>query len=77
MHSIIRAEKHKSIGQLKSREAHTFRTRPTPNADPAKSKRNKLLFGREDYSSYAQDRLDEYEKSHAIRKNAVLATNIC
>ena len=72
MHSIIRADKHKSIGQLKTREAHTFRTRPTPNADPTKSKKNKLLFGREDYSSYAEERLDEYKKTHTVRKDAVL-----
>ena len=73
MHSIIRAEKHKSIVQLKTRESHTFRTRPTPNADPGKSKKNKLLFGREDYSSLANQRLDDYKKSHTIRKDAVLA----
>ena len=72
MHSIIRAEKHKSIGQLKTREAHTFRTRPTPNADPAKIKKNKLLFGRENYSCYAQERIDEYRKSNTVRKDAVL-----
>ena len=73
MHSIIRAEKHKSIGQLKTREAHTFRTRPTPNADPAKIKKNKLLFGLENYSSYAEERLDEYKNANSVRKDAVVA----
>ena len=73
MHSIIRAEKHKSIGSLKSRESHTFRKRETPNADPAKTKRNKLLFGREDYSEVANEKIGEYEKSNTVRKNAVVA----
>lgn len=55
MHSIIRMKKHKSIASLKSRENHTYRKRETPNADPAKLHRNKLLFGQENYSAVAEN----------------------
>lgn len=73
MYSIIRAEKHKSITSLKSREAHTFRLRDTPNADSAKAKRNKLLFGRQDYAASAKEKLEDYAKDKHIRKDAVVA----
>lgn len=73
MHSIIRAKKHKSIGSLKSRESHTYRTRETPNADPTKADRNRLLFGHTAYAQTAQKMLDEYSKDNHIRKDAVIA----
>lgn len=74
MHSIIRIKKHKSIGSLEFREKHTYRINPTPNADPAKTHKNKLLFGQEQYADGLKKFLDEYETSGKnIRKNGVLA----
>lgn len=46
--------------------------RDTPNANPAKTKKNKLLFGREDYAASAQEKLDDYSKENTIRKDAVV-----
>ena len=67
-------KKHKSIASLKSRENHTYRKRETPNADPAKLHRNKLLFGQENYSAVADNFLQEYKSAGSkIRKDAVLA----
>lgn len=74
MHSIIRMKKQKSIAGLKYREKHTYRINPTPNADPAKQHKNKLLFGQENYSAVAEDFLQKYESSgNKIRSDAVLA----
>ena len=73
MYSIIRTKKHKSISQLKGRQTHTYRTRPTPNADPTKIDRNKLLFGRKDYGAFAKEKLDHYAENNHIRKDGVLA----
>lgn len=74
MHSIIRTKKHKSIAGLKFRENHTYRLRETPNADPAKLHRNKLLLGQQNYSSVAENFLQKYELAgNKIRKDAVLA----
>ncbi|MBK6615975.1 MAG: plasmid recombination protein [Ottowia sp.] len=67
-------KKHKSIASLKSRENHTYRKRETPNADPAKLHRNKLLFGQENYSAVAENFLQEYQSAgNKIRKDAVMA----
>ncbi len=74
MHSIIGIKKLKSLGSLKSREGHTFRTKPTPNADPARKHLNKLLFGQEDYADGFKTKLAAYETAgNKIRKDAVLA----
>jgi hypothetical protein len=73
MHSIIRAKKHNSVGSLKSRQNHTYRTRETPNADPRKAGLNRLLFGHTEYAQSAQNRLDEYAEKHNVRSNAVIA----
>lgn len=74
MHSIIRTKKHKSIAGLKFREKHTYRINPTPNADPAKQQKNKLLFGQENYSAAADNFLQNYKAAgNKIRKDAVLA----
>jgi hypothetical protein len=74
MHAIIRTQKHKSIQSLQSREAHTYRKRETPNADPARKSKNKLLFGREDYAIFCDDKLKNYEQAgNKIRKDGVLA----
>ncbi|MBC7457704.1 MAG: plasmid recombination protein [Bdellovibrionaceae bacterium] len=73
MHSIIRTKKHKSIASLKTRENHTYRRIDTPNADPEKSKKNKLLFGQTDYATGLENFLDDYKKEKHIRKDGVLA----
>lgn len=73
MKSIIRTKKHKSIANLKSRETHTFRTRPTPNANPEKLKLNKLLFGKISYSQECELQLSDYSKNQKIRSDAVIA----
>ncbi len=74
MFSIIRTKKHKTIGSLRKREAHTFRLRETPNADPAKTQRNKLLFGQENYADGLDSALRNYQTNgNKIRKDGVLA----
>ena len=73
MYSIIRTKKHKSIASVASRECHTYRRRPTPNADPEKIKKNKLLFGQENYADGLKDFLKNYEVENNIRKDGVLA----
>ena len=57
IHSIIRTKKHNSVGGLKSRQTHTYRTRDTPNADPKKAGLNRLLFGHTEYAQIARDRI--------------------
>ncbi len=73
MHSILRTKKHKSIGSLKSREAHTYRTRKTPNALPQKLHLNKLLFGAKNYAMKCNKAITEYKKQNTVRSDAVLA----
>lgn len=74
MYAIIRKRKHKSISSIKTREKHTYRLEETPNADPAKLNKNKLLFGQENYSAVADNFLQEYKSAGSkIRKDAVLA----
>ena len=74
MFSIIRTKKHKSIGSLRKREAHTFRLRETPNADPEKIHRNKLLCGQEKYADGLDIALQNYRAAgNKIRKDGVLA----
>ena len=74
MFSIIRTKKHKSIGSLRKREAHTFRLRETPNADPEKTHRNKLLCGQENYADGLDLALQNYQAAgNKIRKDGVLA----
>lgn len=74
MFSIIRTKKHKSIGSLRKREAHTFRLRETPNADPAKTPRNLLLHGQENYADGLDSALKNYQAvGNKIRKDGVLA----
>jgi Plasmid recombination enzyme len=74
VYSIIRKRKHKSIASLRSRENHTYRREPTPNADPAKLHKNKLLFGSLDYADSIESELKQCTKSGKnIRKNAVMS----
>ena len=74
MHSIIRTKKHKSIGSVKYRENHTYRRVETPNADPTKQHKNKLLFGQENYAEGLTNFLEKYEQAgNHVRKNGVLA----
>lgn len=74
MHAIIRTQKHKSIGSLQRREGHTYRKNETPNADPERKSKNKLLIGREDYANFCAEKLKNYEQAgNKIRKDGVLA----
>ena len=74
MFSIIRTKKHKTIGSLRKREAHTFRRRETPNADSDKLHRNKLLCGQENYAAGLDLALQAYQAvGNKIRKDGVLA----
>lgn len=74
MHAIIRTQKHKSVGSLQRREGHTYRKNETPNADPERKSKNKLLFGREDYANFCAEKLIKYEQAgNKIRKDGVLA----
>ena len=74
MHSIIRTKKHKSRQSVQFRENHTYRRIDTPNADPAKLQKNKLLFGQTDYALGLKNFLDDYENAgNHIRKDGVLA----
>ena len=73
MYSIIRTKKHKSISSVANRENHTYRKRSTPNADPAKIKKNRLLFGQENYADGLKDFLKNYGLENNIRKDGVLA----
>ena len=73
MYSIIRTKKHKSISSVANRENHTYRRRSTPNADPAKIKKNRLLFGQENYADGLKDFVKSYEVENNIRKDGVLA----
>lgn len=74
MFAIIRKKKHKSISSVKTREDHTYRREPTPNADPAKRNKNKLLYGVENYGVEIENQLKNYEESGKnIRTNAVVA----
>ena len=73
MYAIIRTTKHKSTGSLKSRERHTFRTRPTPNADPAKFDQNRLLWGGQNYATKCAEKLEAYKQTNHVRTDAVFA----
>ena len=73
MYSILRTKKHKSIASVASRECHTYRRRPTPNADPVKIKKNRLLFGQENFADGLKGFLKNYQVENNIRKDAVLA----
>ena len=74
MYAIIRKRKHKSISSIKTREKHTYRREPTPNADPEKLHKNKLLYGVESYGIEIESQLKNYEQSGKnIRTNAVLS----
>lgn len=72
-YAIIRTKKHKSIQSLKSRMNHTFRTQPTPNADPKKTHKNQLLFGKTDYAESCKTKIDLYSQKQKVRKNATFA----
>ena len=74
MYAIIRKIKHKSISSIKTREKHTYRLEDTPNANPAKLHKNKLLYGVESYGAEIENQLKNYQQSDKnIRKNAVLS----
>jgi hypothetical protein len=69
MFAVMRFEKLKTYGNIGGVEGHCARTRPTPNADPTKSKLNRWLIGSEHISDAVKARIGERK----VRKNAVLA----
>ena len=74
MYAIIRKRKHKSISSIKTREKHTYRLEDTPNSNPAKLHKNKLLYRVESYGAEIENQLKNYQQSDKnIRKNAVLS----
>lgn len=69
--TVLRIEKLKSWGSVGGAGEHNMRTRPTPNADPARSHLNRYLVGSPDDDLPAVVRAKI--GTQTIRKNAVLA----
>jgi hypothetical protein len=70
MYGIMRFKKLKTKGELAGSGAHVARSRTTDNADPARSRHNKLLAGSEDVIQAVEAR---YKAAKATkRKNGVL-----
>lgn len=68
-YAILRIRKLKSLGSIAAAGAHIHRTRPTPNADPARPV--EVLHGSKDMQANVKARLPE-----KIRSNAVLAVEM-
>lgn len=68
-YAIIRFEKVKTWSDISAMSAHWDRSRPTPNADPARTARNKVLVGQGSAEQCVRAGLSGVEP----RKNAVLA----
>lgn len=74
-YAIMRVSKHKSWGTIGASAAHTYRTRPTPNADPARASENRVGVGRKgEVSEDIRRRLDAV--TDKPRTNAVLALEL-
>ena len=69
MFAVMRFEKLKTYGNIGGVEGHCARTRPTPNADPEKTKFNRWLVGDGDMVNAVKKRIGDRK----IRKNAVYA----
>lgn len=69
--AILRTEKLKSWGAIGGAQHHNDRTRPTPNADSARTDANVYLIGQrgDDLAKLTRERIG----AQTIRKNAVLA----
>ncbi|MCE5364209.1 MobV family relaxase [Pseudomonas anguilliseptica] len=68
MYAILRAEKHKSVSAVARSARHTFRERPTLNADGANAFKNRFLGSRDtkDLLSRLSARLPESRRRDAV-----------
>lgn len=69
--AIMRVEKQKTEGEIAAMAGHWQRTRPTPNADPARRKFNKCIHGAAD-PFVAFKKLMQEKGITKFRKNGVL-----
>lgn len=70
--TILRFEKLKDTTAIKGSSGHMMRDRPTPNADEARTPRNRILLGTDDPAADVARRLE----GAATRKNSVLAIEV-
>jgi hypothetical protein len=68
MYSIIRTKKLKSFGAIARSSRHTFREQPTPNANPQKSQRNRILGAKttDELLNTLKDTLPEKRRTDAV-----------
>lgn len=66
---ILRVSKHSSIGTLAASAQHTFRERPTPNADPALTHKNVTVgaVGAQAVAAAVRDRLQLADSRAAVK----------
>jgi hypothetical protein len=80
-YAIYRTAKLTTSGQISSSSGHMARSRPTPNADPARRKLNRVLIGSDDPFRDVSQILPEADARGADgkllrRKNSVLAVEV-
>ena len=80
-YAIYRTAKIKSAAELSASSGHMRRTRPTPNADPARISENRIIIGTEDPVADVDALLPKLEQRDADglllrRSNSVLAVEI-
>jgi hypothetical protein len=68
---ILRVEKLKTIGEIAAMTNHWLRTRPTPNSDPNRRKRNRIVHGASNPHQEFKE-LIKRKKITKFRKNGVL-----
>lgn len=71
MKAILRTKKHKTKGTLAASSRHTFREEETPNADPARTDKNRLLIGTGSIDADVHQRIKDAGITPG--KNSVLA----
>lgn len=71
MKAILRTKKHKTKGTLAASSRHTFREEETPNADPARTDKNRLLIGTGSIDADVHQRIKDAGVTPG--KNSVLA----
>lgn len=80
MFAIYRHEKIGTLGELAASASHMMRTRPTPNADPARRSQNQVLIGSDDPAADVQrllPALGERRGGRVLRRrNSVLAIEV-
>lgn len=75
MFQVLRTEKLKSVVSITNSLKHSYRTQPTPNADPTRAKYNQFVKHK-DFDSARKAFEDELSKCGKIRKNAVLCIEV-